>query len=411
MNISANSKKGNNIFVSLNNKYIDDAINNGFKKIIVSKSKFKAVKSTRKYLEKYLKKYYYKQIKDVILIGVTGTNGKTSTSYLIYQALNLAGIKCSYIGTIGFYLENDIKKLNNTTPDICDLYEMIIESINCGCKAVVMEVSSHALKLGRVNTLKFDYAILTNITEDHLDFHKTYKDYYKTKMSIFKKLKKKGTKISDIKIENYDINNDYFKYNNKIYNTKIKGEYNIKNIIPSIIILDKMNIDSRKIIPQLCLPPGRMQIIKYKNNNIIIDYAHTPDAMEKIISTVKKMNYNKIITIFGCGGNREKEKRPKMGEIASLLSDYVILTNDNPRDENPKEIIREIKQNMNNNYKIIYDRKKAIQEGIKMLKENDVLLILGKGHEEYQIIDNKKIFFSDLYTVYDILRFVNYNFL
>ena len=403
MNISANSKKGNNIFVSLNNKYIDDAINNGFKKIIVSKSKFKAVKSTRKYLEKYLKKYYYKQIKDVILIGVTGTNGKTSTSYLIYQALNLAGIKCSYIGTIGFYLENDIKKLNNTTPDICDLYEMIIESINCGCKAVVMEVSSHALKLGRVNTLKFDYAILTNITEDHLDFHKTYKDYYKTKMSIFKKLKKKGTKISDIKIENYDINNDYFEYNNKIYNTKIKGEYNIKNIIPSIIILDKMNIDSRKIIPQLCLPPGRMQIINYKNNNIIIDYAHTPDAMEKIISTVKIMNHNKIITIFGCGGNREKEKRPKMGEIASLLSDYVILTNDNPRDENPKEIIREIKQNMNNNYKIIYDRKKAIQEGIKMLKENDVLLILGKGHEEYQIIDNKKIFFSDLYTVYDII--------
>ena len=403
MNISANSKKGNNIFVSLNNKYIDDAINNGFKKIIVSKSKFKAVKSTRKYLEKYLKKYYYKQIKDVILIGVTGTNGKTSTSYLIYQALNLAGIKCSYIGTIGFYLEKDIKKLNNTTPDICDLYEMIIESINCGCKAVVMEVSSHALKLGRVNTLKFDYAILTNITEDHLDFHKTYKDYYKTKMSIFKKLKKKGTKISDIKIENYDINNDYFKYNNKIYNTKIKGEYNIKNIIPSIIILDKMNIDSRKIIPQLCLPPGRMQIIKFKNNSIIIDYAHTPDAMEKIISTVKIMNHNKIITIFGCGGNREKEKRPKMGEIASLLSDYVILTNDNPRDENPKEIIREIKQNMNNNYKIIYDRKKAIQEGIKMLKENDVLLILGKGHEEYQIIDNKKIFFSDLYTVYDII--------
>ena len=403
MNISANSKKGNNIFVSLNNKYIDDAINNGFKKIIVSKSKFKAVKSTRKYLEKYLKKYYYKQIKDIILIGVTGTNGKTSTSYLIYQALNLAGIKCSYIGTIGFYLENDIKKLNNTTPDICDLYEMIIESINCGCKAVVMEVSSHALKLGRVNTLKFDYAILTNITEDHLDFHKTYKDYYKTKMSIFKKLKKNGTKISDIKIENYDINNDYFKYNNKIYNTKIKGEYNIKNIIPSIIILDKMNIDSRKIIPQLCLPPGRMQIIKFKNNNIIIDYAHTPDAMEKIISTVKIMDHNKIITIFGCGGNREKEKRPKMGEIASLLSDYVILTNDNPRDENPKEIIREIKQNMNNNYKIIYDRKKAIQEGIKMLKENDVLLILGKGHEEYQIIDNKKIFFSDLYTVYDII--------
>lgn len=403
MNISANSKKGNNIFVSLNNKYIDDAINNGFKKIIVSKSKFKAVKSTRKYLEKYLKKYYYKQIKDVILIGVTGTNGKTSTSYLIYQALNLAGIKCSYIGTIGFYLENDIKKLNNTTPDICDLYEMIIESINCGCKAVVMEVSSHALKLGRVNTLKFDYAILTNITEDHLDFHKTYKDYYKTKMSIFKKLKKKGTKISDIKIGNYDINNDYFEYNNKIYNTKIKGEYNIKNIIPSIIILDKMNIDSRKIIPQLCLPPGRMQIIKYKNNNIIIDYAHTPDAMEKIISTVKIMNYNRIITIFGCGGNREKEKRPKMGEIASLLSDYVILTNDNPRDENPKEIIREIKQNMNNNYKIIYDRKKAIQEGIKMLKENDILLILGKGHEEYQVIDNKKIFFSDLCTVYDII--------
>ena len=403
MNISANSKKGNNIFVSLNNKYIDDAINNGFKKIIVSKSKFKAVKSTRKYLEKYLKKYYYKQIKDVILIGVTGTNGKTSTSYLIYQALNLAGIKCSYIGTIGFYLENDIKKLNNTTPDICDLYEMIIESINCGCKAVVMEVSSHALKLGRVNTLKFDYAILTNITEDHLDFHKTYKDYYKTKMSIFKKLKKKGTKISDIKIDNYDINNDYFEYNNKIYNTKIKGEYNIKNIIPSIIILDKMNIDSRKIIPQLCLPPGRMQIINYKNNSIIIDYAHTPDAMEKIISTVKIMNHNKIITIFGCGGNREKEKRPKMGEIASLLSDYVILTNDNPRDENPKEIIREIKQNMNNNYKIIYDRKKAIQEGIKMLNENDILLILGKGHEEYQVIDNKKIFFSDLYTVYDII--------
>ena len=165
-----------------------------------------------------------------------------------------------------------------------------------------------------------------------------------------------------------------------------------------------MNIDSRKIIPQLCLPPGRMQIINYKNNSIIIDYAHTPDAMEKIISTVKIMNHNKIITIFGCGGNREKEKRPKMGEIASLLSDYVILTNDNPRDENPKEIIREIKQNMNNNYKIIYDRKKAIQEGIKMLKENDVLLILGKGHETYQEKNGERTHFDDREEVLKLFK-------
>lgn len=451
MNIKVDSRrvKDGDIFVAIKgingdgHNYIEEAISNGAKRVVVEHGLYSVdtlvVKNTHDYLVDYLKNNYYDRIKDLKLIGITGTNGKTTSSYLLWQALNRVGIKTAYIGTIGFYINEKIRGLNNTTPDILDLYEMFIEAVNKKCKFVVMEVSSHSLSLDRVKGLLFDYAIFTNLTQDHLDYHKNMENYALSKQKLFKNIKENGVAIinSDDKNYNYyllennnnitygsvecdyqvvefdnNINNSSFKlkYNNNVieYKTKMVGKYNIYNLINTIIVLNKENIDCEKIkivISELGEPPGRLEKIKLPLGTAIVDYAHTPDAVEKVISCVKDVCKGNVYTIIGCGGDRDKSKRHLMGSIATKLSDYVIFTSDNPRNEDPNDIINDIVQQLDNkNYEIEENREKAIFKGIQKLSKNDILLVLGKGHEDYQIIGNNKIHFSDKEIVLKYIR-------
>ena len=442
MNIKTDSRKvlKGDIFVALKNyndghKYIKDAINKGASKIVIEYGNYDIptikVKDTKKYLINYLKKNYYNQIKNIKLIGITGTNGKTTTAFLLYQALNLVNIKCAFIGTIGFYIEDKIKALENTTPDILELYELILEAKKHNCQYIVMEVSSHALDQRRIEGLKFDIAIFTNLTEEHLDYHKNMDNYALTKQKLFNKVKEKGYTIvniddkykeyflknnsitygfnkSDNQIVSYKLNNlkTEFIINNEKYITNLIGKYNIYNLTVVIIILKILKIKNiKEIIYQLKLPIGRMEKINYKNNLIIIDYAHTPDAVKKILLAIKEIKINKIYTIIGCGGQYDKYKRPLIGKIVTDLADYVIFTSDNPRYENPYQIVADIIQKLDrNNYEIIINRKKAIEKGIQKLLKNDILLILGKGHENFQVIKDKKILFNDKEIVINIIR-------
>ena len=438
MNIKIDSRKvkKGDIFVALrtlNNDghdYIEDAIKNGASKIIAEYGSYdidyEIVNNTREYLAAYLKENYYDLIKDIKLIGVTGTNGKTTSCFSLYQALNILGIKSAYIGTIGFYMDEFVSKLNNTTPELLDIYELLIECKKNNVKVVVMEVSSHALSMNRVEGLLFDTAIFTNLTQDHLDYHKTLENYRKEKEKLFDMCKNAIINIDDDNSKYFikDRNNnytygknesDYIIKNIKLtengssfsvkhkgkevnYKTKLLGEYNIYNLLNVIIYLDTIGICDEvkvEVISKINHPSGRMEIIDYKNNKIIIDYAHSPDAVNKIISSVKSFAKSRIITIVGCGGNRDRSKRPLMVREA-LKSDYAILTSDNPRNENQSAIFEDMIYGVeSDNFEIVYDRSEAIYKGIKMLKDSDILLILGKGHEDYQIIGDKKYHFSD----------------
>ncbi len=414
--------------------YIKDAINRGCSKVICEYgnydySNIEIVDSTKDYLDSYIRNKYVDIVKNLKLIGITGTNGKTTTSFLIYQALNKIDIKCAYIGTIGFYMDGNKYDNINTTPDILSLYHMLIECVRNNIEYVVMEVSSQGLYYDRVKYLEFDYAVFTNLTQDHLDFHKTMDEYLKCKLKLFSMLKENGVgiinsddkyykkfitdncitygysgdyKISDI---NYDINVCSFKVNNIDYKSELIGSYNIYNISVVIIILELLNIESGRIketISKLESAPGRMEKIKYNDSIVIIDYAHTPDAVEKVIDALK--DKGRIITIIGCGGNRDKHKRKIMGKVAHTKSDYVIYTSDNPRNEDAYDIILDMIQLLDSfNYEIEVNRKKAIIKGIQMLKKGDILLILGKGHEDYQEIKGVKYPFSDKLIVLEYI--------
>ena len=426
MNIKDDSRKVNkgDIFVALKkfhdgHEYVLEAIKNGASKVVVEEGDYEVetikVKDTHEYLVNYLYDNYYDKIKNLKLIGMTGTNGKTTTCFLIYQALNKLGIKCAYIGTIGFYLDKKIKSLNNTTPDILEIYELLLECVDNDCEYVVMECSSHALDMHRLDGLQFQYGIFSNLTQDHLDYHKTLENYIKAKQKLFDKVTIKTLVNSDDKYKDYFIrdntityglNGNYklsdinlkertFKVNNITYKTNLIGKHNIYNLLVVIALLSELKLNT-KVIEELTCPPGRMDIVNFNNNMIVIDYAHTPDAVSKILDSVKELEFNKIITIIGCGGDRDSFKRPIMSKIACDNSDYVIFTNDNPRHENPNNIISDMLHNLDKfNYEIILNREKAIIKGIQMLEKNDILLVLGKGHENYQIINGVKHHFDD----------------
>ena len=409
--LQTNSKKikPGDIFVALKginydgHKFIDEAISRGAKEVIVDNG--------IDYINKYIKDNYI----DINIIGVTGTNGKTTTCYLIYQLLNKIGIKCAYIGTIGYIVDNIHEELNNTTPSKLDTYYLLKRSKELDCKYVVMEISSQALEQDRVDFIKLDYIIYTNITRDHLDYHKTMNNYIKAKLKIFNLLKDNGValinnddKYSNLfKINNYKtygiINKSDYMLDNYKYN--LIGEFNKYNLLASISVLYNMGYtynDLYNIVSTLKEPKGRMDLIEYNNNKIIVDYAHTPDALENVLNTVKNIKHNKIITIIGCGGNRDKGKRKIMGKLSTRLSDYVIFTSDNPRYEDELDIINDMISELDiDNYEIESNREKAIKRGIQLLSNNDILMVLGKGHENYQIIKNKKIFFDDKQVILD----------
>ncbi|MBO4600737.1 MAG: UDP-N-acetylmuramoyl-L-alanyl-D-glutamate--2,6-diaminopimelate ligase [Bacilli bacterium] len=425
--------------------FIESAINNGATKIICEHGSYSVetqiVPDTRKYLEDYLYNNYYPKFKDMKLIGVTGTNGKTTICYLVYQLLNKLGKKCAYIGTIGFYYEGHKEELNNTTPDVDLLYKMFLEAKENNCEALVMEVSSHALDMNRIHGLEFDEVAFTNLTQDHLDYHKTFENYIAAKRKLF--YKTRGDKIAVINgddstykefinpdnnnviisKDNGDVNildvklshlgtNIKFSYLNKEYEVNINmvGSYNVYNYLTALVLVNKMGYNIEDIITitnEISAPSGRMELIKYKTNSIFIDYAHTPDAVTNVLKNVTKFKKGKIITIIGCGGDRDRTKRPIMADETLKYSDYAIFTNDNPRTEDEKQIMNDITGHLTgNNYEVIYDRGEAIKKAFSMLGENDILMVLGKGHENYQIIGTEKVHFSDKE---EVLKCINEN--
>jgi len=449
MNIKTNSKriKKGDTFIALKgmtydgHDYIEEAIENGAEKIICEHGEYNVqtiiVPSTKEYLNNYLDTNYYNKIKDITLIGITGTNGKTTSCYFIYELLKMLDVKCAYIGTIGFFIDKKERDLNNTTPEILELYEMFLECKSRGVNVIVMEVSSHALELDRVHGLKFNYVCFTNLTVDHLLFHKTMDNYLNAKKKLFNMLKKDAISItnvddkykdnflldntitygeskSDFNIIKYKLKLDKtiykLRYNNKNYKVKMNviGKYNIYNSLVAIIVLVNMGYNIKKVIKlfkRIKLPSGRLDMIKYKKNVIFVDYAHTPDAVKNVLTNAIKFKKNKIYTIIGCGGNRDKTKRKDMGIIATELSDYVIFTNDNPRNEDEMKIVNDmINGIINENYEVILDRSKAIKRGIDLLNKKDILFILGKGHEEYQLINGIKHHFSDKE---EVLNYIN----
>lgn len=436
--IDSNKIKKGDIFLvnDKNKKYVSDAIDNKASLIITeTNDEFDIETKHVKSIYDYIKEYYEEKIKDIKLIGITGTNGKTTTCYLIYQILNMIGVKTAYIGTIGFYLDDNVISLNNTTPSIDILYNLIMDAKDKNCKVVVMEVSSHALKQDRVHGLLFDAIAVTNITQDHLDYHLTMGDYIKSKKKIIHMTKNNKICILNKKGKRYKrfINNDNnnfiigkdIKINlvindlngtkiiikddiNKCFNIPLVGMFNVYNFLYAYYIIKKLGYNVNCIKDKLYLlsePPGRMQKINYKNNVIFVDYAHTPDAVKKVLKTIKKIKNNGIITIVGCGGNRDKTKRPIMAKIACKYSSYVIFTNDNPRKENEQEIMKDILKGASGKYEVIYDRGDAIKRGIELLDNNMILMVLGKGHEDYQIIEDKKLHFSDVEVINDIISY------
>ena len=413
--------------------YINEAIKNGASKIICEKEinssiPYEIVNDTNEYLKNVLVAEYSDEINKLKLIGVTGTNGKTTTCYLTYQMLQKLGKSVAYLGTIGYYQNEKYIELNNTTPDILTLYKLLIDAVNDGIEYLVMEVSSHALSFERIAGLKFIAGAFTNLTEDHLDYHKTMDAYLKEKLKLVNYLKNDATMLinsddesgekfkifknfktygmnGDYKIDEYEILPDHtnlkFSYENKNYQvtTNLTSKFNIYNYLTCLSILNSIGFNIEDIInvtKEVYPPKGRCETYKVGNGYAVVDYAHTPDAVEKVIMAYTELKKNRVLTIVGCGGDRDPIKRPIMGRIATTLSDYVIFTNDNPRTEDPQKIMNDIvKDNHSTNYEIIFDRKDAITKGLDLLEKDDILLILGKGHEDYQIIGREKIHFDD----------------
>ena len=393
------------------------------------------VENTRKALAIIAKNFYNNPTKNINLIGVTGTNGKTSTTYFLEQILLEYKKTVGIIGTIeirenGKKMEFDFS--TSTTPDTIELNELFSTMVSDNIDNIVMEVSSHALELHKVEGCNFNIGIFTNLTQDHLDMHKSMENYLNAKSKLFSMckigiiniddkyaqdiIKNASCKVFTYSIEKESdlqaINIQYFmdrvafdvKINDKIENfiLNIPGRFSVYNALSVIgaCLMQNIPIDIIKEgIKNIKGVPGRIQTIpNNKGFNVIVDYAHTPDGLDNIIKAVREFTKGRVITIFGCGGDRDRKKRPIMGEISANLSDYTIITSDNPRSEVPEAIIDEIETGIKpitNNYEKITGRKDAIYRGVSIAKANDSIIIAGKGHEDYEIFADKTIHFDD----------------
>ncbi len=440
------------------NDYISSAINKG-SKIIVTEKKVKEfhngilfiyVNNIRKLLAEVSFKINKKRPKN--LIAVTGTNGKSSIVDFYYQILELNDKRVASIGTLGIRTKNTSFDLSNTTVDPIQLSQLLYNLKKKKIDNVIMEASSHGLKQNRLDGLKFNTGIFTNLSQDHLDYHKNLRDYLNSKLYLFKNLiKRRGNLIVDEKIsqfkkikkiaiskklklntlkknkKNFEILSHHFegdsqlltiKYKNTIKKVKLNliGKIQLKNILMAIIAAEKSNIKFEKIlsvIHKIRPVKGRFEKIgKIKNQSkVILDYAHTPEALKTCLLNLREQYpCKKISVLFGCGGNRDQNKRSKMGKIASNFSDEVYLTDDNPRFEKPYEIRRDIRKGIKTKKIIeISDRTKAISHAIKNLNTGNILLVAGKGHEKIQVIGKRKIYFSDKKKILEAIKIKNQN--
>lgn len=445
--------KKNSLFVAISgfnmdgHNFIRDAIDKGASAVVLEKDHFIPdemlhhrnvtkilVKNSRKALAE-LSDYFYKQpSKKLLLTGITGTKGKTTTTYYIKNIFETAGHKTGLIGTIANYIGDKQIYTTLTTPESSDLNNLFSEMVEEGCTYCVMEVSSHSLVLNRVSNIFFKTAVFTNITSDHLDFHNTFEEYFKAKKILFDNLGSdtfciynyddpSSTKLiadtkakcfsyglnksSDFYLQNisYDLEGTKFdisfRGNSWKIKTRLVGEFNAYNATAAFancVILGVKPETAVKGIETTPQVPGRFETIRSENKTAIIDYSHTADSLEKTLQAIINITQGRkpVITVIGCGGNRDRTKRPVMGKIASDLSTKAYITSDNPRFEEPMVIIDEIVKGINkNNYVVIENREEAIKAAIKNSEEDAVILIAGKGHENYQEVKGVRSHFSD----------------
>jgi UDP-N-acetylmuramoyl-L-alanyl-D-glutamate--2,6-diaminopimelate ligase len=381
------------------------------------------------------------------ITAVTGTNGKTTVTYLLESILSAAGEKSGVIGTINYRIGNAVKEASNTTPGQLKLQSLFAAIVKARARHAIMEVSSHSLDQDRISGIIFDAALFTNLTREHLDYHGTMKRYFEAKAKLFSRLKKGGAAI----LNNDDaysarlkkrIRNSVFTYGLKnpaditasglnlsmdstdfILNTpkggahihsRLIGRHNVSNMLAAAAGAFALGIradDIKEGLESFKAVPGRLQAVKAGQSfSVFVDYAHTADALYNVLSLLRRLaavSHAKIITVFGCGGDRDRTKRPVMGNVACVLSDSVIITSDNPRSEDPMSIISEIKRGIGDrfsNYAVIPDRRRAIRTGLALARGNDIVLLAGKGHEKYQIIKGRSYAFDDSVVARSILR-------
>lgn len=374
------------------------------------------------------------------LIGLTGTNGKTTTTFLIKQILENTGKKVGLIGTVQNMIGQEIFPAKYTTPDPYELQGLFRKMVNAGCEYCVMEVSSQALAQGRVNGLRFYIGAFTNLTQDHLDYHKTWDNYFRSKRVLFENSEiavtnaddENGLKIVEnlpCKTVTYAVNTnnaDYcaknvrFRSNGVEYELvsdfigrvtcPIPGRFSVYNSLCAAAVSLSIGIDYKDVISAISKSngvKGRIEVVPTDTDyTVIIDYAHSPDGLENIITSLREIADNRVVTVFGCGGDRDKTKRPKMGRIAAELSDFCVVTSDNPRSENPTEIIKDILEGMKDistPYTVVENRKEAIKWAMDNAQKDDIILLAGKGHETYQILPTGTIHFDEREVIAEIL--------
>lgn len=407
------------------------------------------VNELRKHVGTIANNCYGAPSEKLTVIGITGTNGKTTCAHLLANILDKEESRCAIIGTLGNGFPNELEPSSNTTPDVISLHRQMADFFQMGARFVCMEVSSHALVQGRVNGVAFDIAVFTNLSHDHLDYHGDMDAYGEAKEKLFdfstikhcvincddafgkvliKKLQAgKNSNRNKLNIISYGIGNgaisaqsissgkngiDFLaitKDSEINITSQLIGHFNVYNLLAVLACLLEVGIsleDSASLLGKVKPVAGRMEQFSGSKAQplVIVDYAHTPDALEKALHAVRNHCRNLVWCVFGCGGDRDKEKRSIMGRVANELADNVILTNDNPRTESPEKIISDIEAGFTSKPKIIYAREEAIRYAINNASADDVVLVAGKGHETYQQIGNEKIDFSDRLTVQEILR-------
>ncbi len=442
-------------FASDGHKYIKDAAEKGACCAIVQKGEnyetgiipLIVCDDSRAALGKISSNFFNNPATQLEIFGITGTNGKTTTTYMLNSILEKSGKPCGLIGTISYKAGNKVTESTHTTPESYEVQKMLREMVDAGDKACAMEVSSHALYMGRVDDVVFDYGIFSNLTEDHLDFHKDFEEYYQAKKKLFykvfgagliniddeygnrmyKELKEEGIRVYSYSAA--DKNADYFAevisktdtYSDvKIFHEgnfvvglriNIPGAFSVYNALSAFSAAYESGIEPQIIasgIEGIKGVPGRFELVPNdKGVVVIVDYAHTPDALIKVLDTANEFKKSRLICVFGCGGDRDRTKRPMMGEAAGQRCEYCIITSDNPRTEDPERILDDIEVGAKKTdcpYERIEDRKKAIERAIEIYQPGDVIIVAGKGHEDYQIIGTEKFHFDDKEVISEVLK-------
>ena len=440
--------------------FVEKAVQDGAVAVVVSKPVTVPdhvaviyVEDTRQALQAAVPFFYDYPASKMRMIGVTGTNGKTTTTHIIAHLLRSQGYTVGVIGTVHILIDDQSYPIHNTTPDVADLQQILQQMVDAGVTHCIMEVSSHALALGRTAGVEYDTAVFTNLTQDHLDFHKTFDNYLAAKAKLFKQVSASyqvkegkgavinvddayGQSIVDVttspmitystegkgsmnasdltvtaKSSQFTLN-----YDGKSYpiSTKIAGMFNVYNTLAAVGATLYEGLSMEEIVKGLATftaVPGRFELIEEGQDfAVVVDYAHTPDGLENILQTAKKIVENRILVVFGCGGDRDATKRPIMGRIAAQFGDRVFVTSDNPRTEDPVRIVKDVEVGVREGlhddvtYEVIVDRREAIHKAIAEATTGDVVIIAGKGHEDYQILKDETIHFDDREVAREALK-------